>query len=111
MSEEKITTNHLEEKLLERELKEICEQISKIGVQLQEVFKKYEPMEGDIGEELKKFLIKHLRLVETPYYGGYTTNATAYIHPDWIPDGLKKAILKWAVKDFIEQVDSIQEII
>ena len=109
MANAQITTNQLEEKLLDREIKEICQKLTGIGEQIRNVFKKYEPMKGKFSDELQKFLVEQLQLAESNYsFGDYITKATAYIHPSWIPDGLKKAILKWAVQDFIEKVDSIQ---
>lgn len=110
MTEEKLTTSQLEKKLLDREMKEICEGIEKVGEQLRQVFRKYEPLTGQFGKELRKFLIEHLRLAQDRYYAGYTTEVMAYVHPSWIPDGLKKAILEWAIKDFIEKVETIEEI-
>ena len=107
---EKITTNQLEEKLLAREMKVLCDGLAKISKEILDLFAKYGKMEGNFADELQKFLIEQMRFAEHKYYPGYKTEPRVYTHPNWIPELLKKAILKWAVDNFIEQVKDIQEI-
>lgn len=109
MSEDQVKLTHIEKLLLDREIKEICEGIAKVGEHLDAVFKKYQPMSGKFSDELQKFLVDRLRLASTSYIRcSYETNGGGYIHPDWIPAGLKRAILKWASQDFINRVEGVQ---
>lgn len=106
---EKLTLSQLEEKLLDREIKEICEGIDKVGKALNQVFDKYQPMSGKFAEELQKFLAERLNLASNSYnMGRNEVHATAFIHPSWFPDGLKRAILEFATKDFLDRIDQAE---
>ncbi len=108
MPDEKLIIGQLEQRILDKEIKEICEGIDEVGKALNRVFAKYHPMSGKFAEELQKFLAERLDLAHNNYtMGRNETFGTAYIHPNWFPNGLKKAILEFATKDFLDRVDQV----
>jgi len=109
MAEKNITTNQIEEKLLERELKLIIEKLGKIGKEIEEVFKPYYPIKENLEKELDAF-IKENMFARSYYRAGFTTEA-GHVYKYSIPESLKKAILKKVTSDFIERVKNIEEIV
>lgn len=109
------TTNKLEAELYARELKSITHRIAPHIEAIREILKSYVGENGKIpvgeqkeGPEVSEWL-NSLPLMSVTYYGGYS----AYVrHPDEkeMPAALKKAILDRAVSDFLERVDSVEEI-
>ncbi len=109
----KITTNKIEEVLLKRELDSIVKQIEKLAPVIEAIFSPYhnseKGMTSDFEESLNEF-IKKILFAKSIYYSGLTTKGTARVHPDWVPDELKKAILATVTKEFVERVANIEEI-
>jgi hypothetical protein len=109
------TTNKLEAELYARELKSITHRIAPHVEAIREILKSYVGDNGKIsiggkeeGPEVIEWL-NNLPLMSVTYYGGYS----AYVrHPDEreMPAALKKAILDRAVSDFLERVDSVEEV-
>lgn len=108
------TTNKLEAELYARELKSITHRIAPHVEAIRGILKGYIGKNGEIPcepgttEEINGWL-NSLPLMSITYYAGYS----AYVrHPEEreMPDALKKAILAKAVSDFMEKVDSVEEI-
>ena len=110
MSEDaKLTIGQLEQRLLDREIEEICKGIDKVGKALSLVFAKYSPMDGHFAEELQKFLSEKLRLASSNYsMGRDETYVTAYVCKSDFPDELKRAILDFTTKDFLDKIDQAE---
>ena len=101
--------SQIENALLNKELIEIEDALKKIKTALVGVFSKYGKLEGDFANELTAYLNSAFR-GETAYFAGYTTAPAVNTSKVKIPEPLKKAVLKWAIADFLEQVESIAEL-
>jgi glycogen synthase len=104
-------TNKIERTLLDKELKNISEQLGKIGVQIQKVFEKYGTMKGEHAEELHKYIVENVLRAGTNYFAGYTTTPKHNTHPDHIPECIKELVLRYAVDEFFGKIDDIQSIV
>lgn len=109
-NEKKITSNQIEENLLNRELKIIDEKLRKIGEQLTAVFEPYYYGKKGFGAENFSAdfsaLIKSIMFADCSYY--YYTKAK--LSPSHLPEAIKKAILQKVTTDFINRVRDIEEI-
>jgi len=103
--------NKIEKVLLDRELKNISAQLSKIGIEIREVFSKYGVIRGQHSQELNKYLVENILAVAEPYYAGRTTKPEAITCPQRIPECIKELVLKWAVDDFFSNFDEITNIV
>lgn len=104
-------TNKIEKVLLDRELKNISDQLLKIGLEITKVFEKYGKIQGENGKELQLYITKHVCRVIEPYYAGHTTIPNADTNPNFVPECIKKLAMDWAVKDFFENFDSVVEVV
>ena len=111
---ETITTNKLEAELYARELKSITHRIAPHVEAIRDILRGYMGENGEIPcklgtkDDINDWL-NSLPLMSITYYAG----CSAYVrHPEEqeMPDALKKAILAKAVSDFMEKVESVEEI-
>lgn len=103
-------TNKIEKHLLDRELKNIVSDLAKIGQDIQTVFARYGKIDGEHAKELHAYISSHVLRVVNGYHAGYTTRPDAYINSESIPDCVKELVLKWAIDDFFQKLDEIENI-
>ena len=101
----------LEKTILDKELHDIENKLGQIGVDLFNIFEKYGKIKGRFKSTLIKYLTTNVISGTENYYSGHSTKPYINKNTDNIPDQLKEAILKWAVNDFMERVDSVTEIV
>ena len=102
-------TNKIEKKLLDKELSGISEKFKKISKDLQSVFDKYGIIKGDHEKELSEYIAKFIISAGTMYRAGDFTIINSNTHPNHIPECLKKVVLDWAVKNFLEKFEEVRE--
>jgi len=100
----------IEEAIFNRELEKIKTQIANVGKDLVKIFEKYGKLKGRFGVELQEFIITHMIVGNETYYAGYSTSASIRFNPAKMPDALREAILNKALKEFMAQIDNMQEI-
>ena len=108
---DKITTNHVEEILLKMEIKEIEKDLEKIGSDLINIFSKYGKLSGKFGKELQVFLSEKIVTANEPYFAGFTTAPRINSSLVEIPRIFKQAILSFAVKNFMDKIENMSEVI
>lgn len=103
--------NKIEEKLLNRELEEVSKQLSEIGKQLLAVFSKYGTIQGQIGDELSKYIVEEVINSNEIYSAGYTTTTKIDSDMGKMPEAIKAAIFEWVVTEFLEKADYVSDVV
>lgn len=101
----------IEKALLDKELKHISEQLRSVGAMLGQIFEKYGKIDGRHGNEMSEYMQKYVVVAAESYFAGYTTRPQTNVHPDHVPECIKKLVLKWAVKDFMEKVEELNNMV
>lgn len=103
--------NRIEKELLDRELARISADLSKIGGEIAKVFSRYGTINGNHGEELRKYIAEKICRTYEHYCAGYTTAPACNAHAAHIPECVKTLVLEWAVKDFFDKFEEIDSVV
>ena len=101
----------LEEKILDRELDQIKEKLQKIGGDLIKVFEPYGRISGECRLEFAQYIVESIVKADATYDAGYTTWAKIDSNVRvTMPEPLKKIILDYAVRKFMERLEYVKSI-